>query len=109
MNAPLRQFDFIGAEPERRRESRADCTVPPRASAMLTMAAKAPCPAHVSDVSIHGCCVETAAEWLRPGRFVAITLADGAALESIVRWSGNGLAGLEWLRPIDTGSLASLG
>ena len=48
------------------------------AGAELAMAGKAPAPGELSEVSAYGCCVETRASWLRPGRFVAIALPSAA-------------------------------
>ena len=87
MNAPLRNFDFAGSAPDRRREQRVGAPV----KATLAVSGKAPCPAQVSDVSLYGCCVQTALECLRPGRLVAVTLEGGPAWESIVRWTGSGV------------------
>ncbi len=100
MNAPLRNFDLAGAAPDRRREPRVGGPIELHVAAMLTMSGEAPCAAQVSDVSLYGCCVATLADCLRPGRLVTVTLESGRAWESIVRWTGNGVAGLEWLRPI---------
>jgi len=105
MNAPLRNFDFTGAQPDHRRKQRVGAPV----AAMLTMSGKAPCPAQVSDVSLYGCCVQTAIEYLRPGRLVTVALEGGPAWESIVRWTGSGVAGVEWLRPVAPDRLARLG
>jgi len=97
MPAPLRTADLTSpTELDRRRSERAERV----ATARLATAGKAPCEAQVTDVSLYGCCVETRADWLRPGRFVGIALGDGPALESIVRWSRDGFAGLELLRAI---------
>jgi hypothetical protein len=97
MNAPLRTLNLVSTQgSERRRTGRAEHS----ATATVVMAGKTPCAAWLTDVSLHGCCVETRADWLRPGRFVAVGLGEGEALECIVRWSRGGIAGLELLRPI---------
>lgn len=97
MLAPLRQLSLLALdEADRRRERRKAGAV----SARVIMAGREPAEARLTDVSLYGCCVETAAEWLRPGRFVAIALPSGAPLESIVRWTRGDLAGLELLRPL---------
>jgi hypothetical protein len=72
------------------------------------MAGKSPAEALLTDVSLYGCCVETTAEWLCPGRCVTIGLPGGQVLESIVRWSRPGLAGLELLHPVTADQLAWL-
>jgi hypothetical protein len=69
-------------------------------TANLGMAGKPEVLGELTDVSAYGCCVETRAPWLSPGRVVAIALPSGPALESIVRWTRGSLAGLELLRPI---------
>jgi hypothetical protein len=97
MQTPLHTLDLVNTtNPDRRRTMRAERS----AEASLSTAGRTPCDAMVTDVSHHGCCVETRADWLRPGRFVAIRLADGEPLQSIVRWSQDGFAGLELLRRI---------
>jgi len=105
MNAPLRNFDFASAQPDRRREQRVGAPV----EATLAVSGRGPRPAHVSDVSLYGCCVQTAIEYLRPGRLVTVALEGGPAWESIVRWTGSGVAGVEWLRPVAPDRLARLG
>jgi hypothetical protein len=92
MRSPLRHLDpTAGPKPGRGCEKRI---------AHLAMAGKDLARGELTDVSAYGCCVETPATWLRPGRFVAITLPGGLALESIVRWTRGSLAGLELLRPL---------
>lgn len=97
MQAPLRTLRAIpNTEDERRRDPRN----PGGVSATLITAGREPHTATLTDVSRHGCCAETAADWLRPGRFAAIVLPGSAPLECIVRWTRGGLAGLELLRPV---------
>lgn len=92
MPAQLRHLDKTTLQkPDRCREER---------TANLGMAGKPGVPGQLSDVSAYGCCVETRAPWLIPGRVVAIVLPSGPTLESIVRWTRGSLAGLELLRPI---------
>jgi hypothetical protein len=83
-------------EADRRREPRAAGGV----SASVIMAGREPAEARLTHVSLYGCCVETSANWLRPGRFVAIALPSGSPLASIVRWTRGDLAGLELLRAL---------
>jgi hypothetical protein len=94
LDYPLRPMTCV--DTDRRREQRE-----PRSTlASVVMAGKAPAGALLTDVSLYGCCVETTTDWLRPGRCIAIGLAGGHSLDSIVRWSRDGLAGLELLRPV---------
>jgi len=82
---------------ERRREPR----VPTRYSARLKSSGGAMEAAVLADVSLHGCCVSTAAGWLRQGSFVSIGLGeDLPMLAAIVRWVREGAAGMEFLRPV---------
>lgn len=85
----------IYAEGDRRRDQRE----PRSARASIVMAGRPPAEALLTDISVYGCCIETAADWLRPGRCMSIGLAGGLKLESIVRWAASGLAGLELLKP----------
>lgn len=97
MPAPLRLLDVVASDDaDRRRGIRIDDD----ACVSLGMAGRDPEQGRLTDVSPNGCCVETQATWAQPGRFVAITLAAGPSLESIVRWRRGTLAGLELLRPI---------
>lgn len=96
MNAPfhnLQPHDNLVTERRRQPRSR------PAAPVMLSMAGRDPQSAVLSDVSAHGCCVKTDADWLRPGRFVALSLPSGDALSCLVRWTCGGAAGLELLQP----------
>lgn len=54
----------------------------------------------LGDASTHGCSVRCAAVWLRAGRFVTIVLGEDAPVQAIVRWTRDGVAGLEFLRPL---------
>lgn len=54
----------------------------------------------IGDVSAHGCSVQCASGWLRPGRFVSIAIEDGTPLQAIVRWVREDHAGLDFLRAI---------
>jgi len=102
MQVRLQSFSaIICSDGDRRREQRE-----PRSTlASVVMAGKAPSEALLTDVSLFGCCVKTTADWLRPGRCVAIGLAGGHTLDSIVRWSRDGLAGLELLLPVSADQL----
>jgi hypothetical protein len=96
MQAPLPNHSMpIHHDVERHREQRGALG----ARASVGMTGHGPAEALLSDVSAFGCCVKSAADWLRPGRRIAIGLPGGETMDSIVRWSGAGLAGLELLRP----------
>ncbi len=56
--------------------------------------------ADLKDISIFGCNIESEADWLQPGRFIAIRLDRTPPLQAIIRWARNGAAGLEFLREI---------
>ncbi len=58
----------------------------------------------ISDISTHGCSLNSEAEWLRTGGFLAITLEGGSTLEGVVRWLRHGKAGVEFLRPVPSAS-----
>ena len=97
MHAPLRTLQAMAADDGNRRR---DWRHPGGIGAHLLMAGRDACAATLTDVSRHGCCAQSTADWLRPGRFVAVALPDTAPLECIVRWIRGDLAGLELLRPI---------
>lgn len=102
MHAPLNSFSStLCRDADRRREQRE----PLGTMASLLKPGKSPAEALLTDVSLYGCCVETGADWVRPGRCVAIGLAGGDTLDSIVRWSREGLAGLELLHPATANQL----
>ncbi len=54
----------------------------------------------IGDISAHGCSLNSEADWLRTGKFLAITLEGGSTLEGVVRWVRQGKAGVEFLRPV---------
>ena len=56
--------------------------------------------AAVRDISTHGCCVGTQADWLRLGVFISLRLEEEIAVMGIVRWVRDGSAGVEFLRPL---------
>ena len=56
--------------------------------------------AELKDISIHGCNIDSVADWLLPGRFIAIRIDSSQPLQAIVRWARKGSAGLEFLREI---------
>ncbi len=56
--------------------------------------------ARLRDISANGCNLACEADWLRMGRFIAIRLAKDWSIQAIVRWSRDGVTGVEFLRPI---------
>ena len=95
------EFERLGlftqsAHPSRRKVARARV----HAEVLLSTASGESVPAVIGDVSSHGCSVRAEAQWLRMGRFVAVTLGDDQPLQAIVRWTRDGTAGLEFLRPV---------
>jgi len=54
----------------------------------------------LGDASTHGCSVRCDAEWLRTGRFVTVALVGDQPVQAVVRWVRDGVAGLEFLRPL---------
>jgi PilZ domain len=54
----------------------------------------------VRDVSVHGCSLETEANWLRMGQFVSLRLSSEWSIQAIVRWVRDHRVGVEFLRPI---------
>ena len=83
------------AQPDRRRAARQ------RAHGEIEIASSAgeTATAQVNDVSPYGCNLNTDANWLRLGRFVTLGAGE-RAVQAIVRWSRDGVAGVEFLRPI---------
>ena len=57
----------------------------------------------IANVSIHGCNINGAADWLRLGGFVAVELNAGGVMNAIVRWVRGESAGLEFLRSVPAG------
>ncbi len=58
----------------------------------------------IANVSTHGCNVRGYAPWLRIGSFVGVALEDTPMLLAIVRWTREGTAGLEFMRPVTPGN-----
>ncbi|MFA7588443.1 MAG: PilZ domain-containing protein [Novosphingobium sp.] len=54
----------------------------------------------LTDVSLHGCNIQTTAASLRLGVFIAIALDIERPVQAIVRWTRGDSAGVEFLRPI---------
>lgn len=108
MNVPLARLDGEklaqrrvkpkAKSPERRKEPR----ISARYEAIIESSKGQSEEVLLIDVSMHGCCVETEADWLRNGSFVSIGLDDQPKLSAIVRWVRDGSVGMEFLRPIPT-------
>jgi hypothetical protein len=56
--------------------------------------------ARLRDISTYGCNLLSGADWLRMGRFITLRLSKERSLQAIVRWTRDGAAGIEFLRPI---------
>jgi hypothetical protein len=82
--------------PDRRRAVRAAV----RAEVNITMSNGLEMRAAIADLSSHGCCLNSDADILRVGGFLAISLDEGHPLQAIVRWKRDGNAGVEFLRPV---------
>lgn len=52
------------------------------------------------DVSVFGCSLASAADWLRMGMFVSLRVDADWTIPAVVRWSRAGICGVEFLRPI---------
>lgn len=68
--------------------------------------------ARLRDLSIYGCNLACAADWLRLGRFITIRVGSDRTIQAIVRWSREGVTGVEFLRAIshaDAETIGSLG
>lgn len=83
-------------EADRRREARYRTREKARISSVRGDRA----PALIADVSLHGCCIQCDADWLREGRFVSIELGRDSSLQAIVRWVRDGAAGMEFLHAV---------
>lgn len=98
VNAPLRTLSGSSPSPmaDRRREPRhATCF-----EATLEFSNGSYASALLADVSLHGCCVRTDADWLRQGAFVSIGLGGEPKMPAIVRWVRGNAAGMEFLREV---------
>jgi hypothetical protein len=54
------------------------------------------------DISVHGCNLIDAAEWLRTGMFLTVHLSSDRSIQALVRWVRDNACGIEFLRPIPT-------
>ncbi len=64
------------------------------------------CRARIRDVSVFGCSLVTDTDWLRTGSFITLQITTEWAIQAIVRWSREGLGGVEFLRPISESDAA---
>lgn len=81
---------------ERRREDR----IKAQYRARLQFADGADNEVELADISMHGCCIRSDADGLRIGRFVSIGIDEEPKLQAVIRWVRDGLAGMEFVRPI---------
>lgn len=58
--------------------------------------------ATLRDVSVFGCALDSNANWLRSGMFIALILSESWSIQALVRWVRDGRAGVEFLRSIST-------
>ncbi|PLK25689.1 PilZ domain-containing protein [Novosphingobium sp. TH158] len=56
--------------------------------------------ARLRDISTLGCAIRSEADWVRTGGIVSISLGRGKPVDGIVRWTRDGAAGIEFLRPL---------
>lgn len=71
-----------------------------RASLVVTTGDGESAAAEMNDVSSLGCNLRADVDWIRLGRFVTASLGDDLSFTGIVRWSRDGVHGLEFLRPL---------
>lgn len=90
------------AQSERRRAERKEL------SASLTISAGKgeSASAEINDVSSLGCNLRVDADWMRIGRFVTASMGEKFTVAAVVRWSRDGVYGIEFLRPL-SGALVS--
>jgi hypothetical protein len=58
--------------------------------------------AAIRNVSIHGCNLQTDADWLRMGRVIGIGIGPERKVQGIVRWTRDGSTGVEFLRALSS-------
>ncbi len=92
--------ELDGHEPDRRRAARNRIS---RGVSIGSSGSQA-CEAIVRDASVHGCRVDSHADWLRLGAFISIRANDDAIIMGIVRWVRDGSAGVEFLQPVQPDS-----
>ena len=103
---------LFGGEEARRARTEARRVARRLSSIEVTIASAqgAETPVVIRDISTHGCSIGWNADWMKPGGFVYLRAAGGAAVTGIVRWTREGAAGIEFVRPLAPGGggLASL-
>lgn len=65
-------------------------------------------PAQMNDISSLGCNLRTDATWLRLGRFVTASIGEEFSVTGVVRWSRDGVHGVEFLRPLPSAKVEEL-
>jgi hypothetical protein len=98
MSAQLDRMQSLPAD--LRRERRKASRYPAEVTATLLSAGGAIAEVRLADVSTHGCNVKGDVEWMRAGAFVSIGFEDEPPLGAIVRWTRDGAAGMEFLKPV---------
>ena len=66
------------------------------------------CRARIRDVSVFGCSLVTDTDWLRTGSFITLQITTEWSIQAIVRWSRDGIGGVEFLRPISEADAANI-
>ena len=98
MNAPLpRLYPSPQADRDDRRRERRHLA---RFAAVLKTSQGRQLSVMLTDVSLHGCCVQTDADAVRQGTFVSIGLGEEPMLPAIVRWVRGETAGMEFLHSV---------
>ena len=64
--------------------------------------------ARLRDISVYGCNLACEADWLRMGRFITVRLGKDRTIQAIVRWTREGMTGIEFLRPISEGEAEAI-
>ena len=100
MSRSLARLPANDSEPDETRDRRREPRQAVWATASLQSSRGEHEEASLVDLSVHGCAVQTGATWLRCGGFVSIALGEGPALTAIVRWTREGIAGMEFLAPV---------
>lgn len=96
MTTPLPRLPALAERANRRREPRGTVSL----SAILAFPSGRTAPGILADVSLHGCSIRTADDWLRPGSFVKVGFDEESMLGAIVRWVRDGAAGMEFIGPV---------
>ncbi|MEY4952795.1 MAG: hypothetical protein RL299_1219 [Pseudomonadota bacterium] len=97
--AKIARSEAVQSRPNTRRVSRRIA----EAIATIRSASGDRCQARIRDVSVFGCSLVCDAPWLRTGMFVAVQVSSDWSIQAVVRWTRDGIAGVEFLRPITDG------